>query len=147
MTKYFQGVGTGVMLAVMFMLIISVVNNNIAEGRQEAIYEITDIETPKREAQWSQWQEFEATAYTHMDDGWNKITKTEFVLSPQARVVAVDPSVIPLGSKVEIKGYGVYYAEDIGGAIKGNRIDVFHWIYDEAMEFGRRKVQIRWRKD
>ena len=90
---------------------------------------------------------FWATAYTHRDAGCNKLTKTEFRLSPQARIVAVDPNHIPLGSTVEIKGYGIYYAEDIGGAIKGNRIDIFHWSYEEAMEFGRREVEIRWRTE
>ncbi|MDQ7861221.1 3D domain-containing protein [Peribacillus frigoritolerans] len=41
------------------------------------------------------------------------------------KIIAVDPSVIPMGSKVYVEGYGYAVAADKGGAIKGNRIDVF----------------------
>lgn len=51
------------------------------------------------------------------------------------RTVAVDPSVIPLGSTLYINGQA-YIAEDIGGAIKKNRIDVFFDTHEEALEFG-----------
>lgn len=52
------------------------------------------------------------------------------------RTIAVDPNVIPLGSSVHIDGLGTYVAEDIGGAIKGNRIDVLFPTHQEALEFG-----------
>lgn len=52
--------------------------------------------------------------------------------------VAVDPSVIPYGSKVEIDGH-VYTAQDCGGAIKENRIDVYFDNHEEALEFGIRE--------
>ena len=51
------------------------------------------------------------------------------------RTVAVDPSVIPLGSTVRINGHD-YIAEDIGGAIKENRIDVFFDSHQAALQFG-----------
>ena len=44
------------------------------------------------------------------------------------KVIAVDPSVIPLGTKVWVEGYGYAVAGDTGGAIKGNKIDVIHAI-------------------
>lgn len=51
---------------------------------------------------------------------------------PQAgRTIAVDPDIIPLGSTVKIEGQE-YVAEDTGGAIKGNRIDIFVSSHDEA---------------
>lgn len=53
----------------------------------------------------------------------------------QGRTIAVDPDVIPLGSSVEIAGQ-TYVAEDIGGAIQGNRIDVFFRSHAEALQFG-----------
>lgn len=53
----------------------------------------------------------------------------------QGRTIAVDPDVIPLGSSVEIDGQ-TYVAEDIGGAIQGNRIDVYFRSHDEALQFG-----------
>lgn len=51
------------------------------------------------------------------------------------RTVAVDPELIPYGSKVIIDGME-YIAEDCGGAIKGNRIDIFFDTHEEALEFG-----------
>ncbi len=57
-------------------------------------------------------------------------------------VVAVDPSVIRLGSKLYIDGYGYAVAGDTGGAIKGDRIDLCFDTYDEAMQFGRRTVKV-----
>ncbi|SHH46077.1 protein of unknown function [Caloranaerobacter azorensis DSM 13643] len=63
-------------------------------------------------------------------------------------VVAVDPRVIPLGTKLYIqsldgtKDYGFAIAEDIGGAIKGNRIDLFFESRSKALAFGRRKVKV-----
>ena len=53
----------------------------------------------------------------------------------QGRTIAVDPDVIPLGSEVTINGQ-TYIAEDIGGAIKGKRIDIFVNSHEEALELG-----------
>ncbi|MCL6560420.1 MAG: 3D domain-containing protein, partial [Firmicutes bacterium] len=57
--------------------------------------------------------------------------------------VAVDPSVIPFGTKMFIPGYGYGIAEDTGGAIKGNKIDLFFDSVEEAMAWGRRMVTVR----
>ncbi len=57
-------------------------------------------------------------------------------------VVAVDPRVIPLGTMVFVEGYGIAYACDIGGAIKGNRIDLCMNTNAECIKFGRRKVVV-----
>ncbi len=56
--------------------------------------------------------------------------------------VAVDPRVIPLGSKMYIEGYGFATAEDTGGAIKGNIVDVFLESTQEARNWGRRNVKV-----
>lgn len=55
-------------------------------------------------------------------------------------VVAVDPSVIPLGTRVYVEGYGEARALDTGGAIKGNRIDLFMNSYESAISYGVREV-------
>lgn len=52
------------------------------------------------------------------------------------RTIAVDPRVIPLGSEVYIEGYGTFIAEDTGGAIKGNKIDIAVGSHSEAMQGG-----------
>ncbi len=63
-------------------------------------------------------------------------------------VVAVDPRVIPLGTKLYIesldgtKDYGFAVAEDTGGAIKGNKIDLYFNTYSECINFGRRNVKV-----
>lgn len=63
-------------------------------------------------------------------------------------VVAVDPRVIPLGTKLYVESldgtpdYGFCVAEDTGGAIKGNRIDLFFNTAKEVRQFGRRKVKV-----
>lgn len=51
------------------------------------------------------------------------------------RTIAVDPKVIPIGSEVIINGH-TYVAEDVGGAIKENRIDIYFDTHQEALEFG-----------
>ncbi|UUZ92885.1 LysM peptidoglycan-binding domain-containing protein [Paenibacillus sp. P25] len=57
----------------------------------------------------------------------------------EGRTIAVDPSVIPLGSTVYIDGIGIRQAEDIGSAIRGSRIDVYMNDLAEAKEFGVKK--------
>lgn len=86
----------------------------------------------------------EATAYTASCKGCSGITATGIDLNanPGAKVVSVDPDVIPLGSKVYVEGYGYATAADTGGAINGNKIDVFIPNYDEAIEWGRKQVKL-----
>lgn len=77
-----------------------------------------------------------ATAYTYT--GNNTATGTV----PAYGTVAVDPSVIPLGTRMYIPGYGYCVARDTGGAIKGTRVDLFFESYAQAIRWGRRSVTI-----
>lgn len=85
-----------------------------------------------------------ATAYTAECEGCSGITYTGINLNEDrnAKVIAVDPSVIPLGSKVYVEGYGYAIAGDIGGAIKGNRIDIHLPTKQEALNWGVREVKV-----
>lgn len=56
--------------------------------------------------------------------------------------IAVDPKVIPLGSKVYIEGLGVRIAVDTGGAIKGKKLDLYMATHKEALNWGRKKVKV-----
>jgi 3D (Asp-Asp-Asp) domain-containing protein len=58
--------------------------------------------------------------------------------------MAVDPDVIPMGARVYIPGVGVRVAEDVGPAIKGNRIDLCMSSKTDALRWGRRGVKVIW---
>lgn len=86
-----------------------------------------------------------STAYTASCNGCSGTTATGVNLhaNPNAKVIAVDPGVIPLGSKVYVDGYGYAIASDTGGAIKGNKIDVFFPSKSDAYRWGRKTVKIK----
>ncbi|GFN21729.1 3D domain-containing protein [Thermanaeromonas sp. C210] len=80
--------------------------------------------------------EVEATAYTHTGN------PTATGIYPYRGIVAVDPRVIPLGTRLYVEGYGYAWAQDTGGLIKGHRIDVFMETEKEALQWGRRRVRV-----
>ena len=79
-----------------------------------------------------------ATGYTRFDPGCNSTTATGTKATKGA--IAVDPRVIPLGTKLYVPGYGIGVASDTGGAIKGNKIDLCFDSVSEALNWGRRSV-------
>lgn len=85
-----------------------------------------------------------ATAYTASCEGCSGITATGVNIkdNPDEKVIAVDPKVIPLGSKVYVEGFGEATAADTGGAIKGNRIDVFIPSENDAKDFGVKRLKV-----
>ncbi|MBO0586241.1 3D domain-containing protein [Sporosarcina sp. E16_8] len=103
--------------------------------------------TPSRSDSDNVVKEFtvSASAFTANCNGCTGITKTGINLkrNPDVKVIAVDPSVIKLGTKVYVEGYGYAIAGDTGGAIKGNKIDVFFPTKGEAYKWGRKNVTIK----
>ena len=90
-----------------------------------------------------------ATAYDDSPASQGKwVGRTATGVKPQRGVVAVDPKVIPLGTKLYVEStdgfpdYGYCVAGDTGGAIKGNRIDLFFHKRSEVRNFGRRSVKV-----
>jgi 3D (Asp-Asp-Asp) domain-containing protein len=79
----------------------------------------------------------EATAYT-----WTG-NRTASGTWPAVGTAAVDPEVIPLGTRLWIEGYGPAVALDTGGLVKGNIIDVYLPTEDECWQWGRRQVEVR----
>ncbi|HHW25993.1 MAG TPA: DUF348 domain-containing protein [Firmicutes bacterium] len=67
---------------------------------------------------------------------------THIGLPAKQGVIAVDPRLIPLGTRVYVDGYGYAVAADTGGAIKGNRIDVCFDTHDEALRWGIKQVKV-----
>ncbi|MHA6252918.1 ubiquitin-like domain-containing protein [Oceanobacillus sp. CAU 1775] len=86
-----------------------------------------------------------ASAFTASCNGCSGITATGINLkaNPNMKVIAVDPNVIPLGSKVWVEGYGEAIAGDTGGAIKGNRIDIHVPNKSAAYSWGVRTVKVK----
>ena len=81
-----------------------------------------------------------ATAYTRYDEGCTDYTYNGTYL--RRGLVAVDPDVIPLGTRLYVPGYGEALADDIGGAIQGNRIDLAMDTLDEAFNWGVNHVTV-----
>jgi 3D (Asp-Asp-Asp) domain-containing protein len=81
-----------------------------------------------------------ATAYTAYDRGCSGYTANGNRL--RRGLVAVDPNVIPLGTRLFIEGYGYAVADDVGSAIKGNHIDLAFESRSSALEFGRQRVTV-----
>jgi 3D (Asp-Asp-Asp) domain-containing protein len=106
---------------------------------KEPIY-ITEVKEIKKEIEWFY---FVATGYSANDplQGTNNITATGKEI--KKGMVAVDPKIIPLGTQVEIKDIGLFIAEDTGGKIKGNRIDIYFETKEEAKNFGRQVIWVR----
>lgn len=90
---------------------------------------------------------FEATAYTDDVESQGKwVGQTATGRKPQVGVIAVDPKVIPLETELYVEGYGYCVAGDVGGAIKGDRLDLFMDTRDECYTWGRKDVRV-WRVD
>ena len=86
-----------------------------------------------------------STAYTANCNCCSGYTATGMNLraNPNAKVIAVDPRVIPLGTKVYVEGYGYAIAADTGSAIKGFKIDVFFPSKSDAFRWGSKRVKIK----
>jgi len=82
----------------------------------------------------------EASAYSSQDPGNGNYTATGSRL--KKGIVSVDPRLIPLGTRLYVEGYGYAVADDVGGAIKGHRIDLAYDSRSEALQFGRQTVKV-----
>lgn len=87
----------------------------------------------------------EASAFTASCKGCSGKTASGINLkkNPDVKLIAVDPKIIPLGTKVWVEGYGIAVAGDTGGSIKGSKIDVFVKTKKTALNWGRKKVEIK----
>lgn len=90
-----------------------------------------------------EWISVQATGYSTEEPGLSTHTATGIDLRVNPRVIAVDPSVIPLNSLVEVEGQGVFVAGDTGSAINGNIIDIHFSSVSQALSWGRRNVRVR----
>ncbi|MFJ7409091.1 MULTISPECIES: ubiquitin-like domain-containing protein [unclassified Lysinibacillus] len=117
----------------------------VAVGTKQLVASTTTVS--RGSAEPSSGKEFyvTATAYTPYCKGCSGTSATGINLRSDSglKVIAVDPSVIKLGSKVWVEGYGTAIAGDTGGSIKGNKIDILVQSDAQARNWGRKKVRIK----
>ena len=106
----------------------------VIESPGTSISEYRQIEAPEPEVMI-----FEATAYTWTGNR----TATGTWPSTSRGTIAVDPAIIPLGTRLYVEGYGEGIAEDTGGAIQGHKIDLYMESEDECWAWGRRQVEVK----
>lgn len=121
-----------------------ITNSKPKEEKEETKSPVSDSNGPTH---YKEVFDISATAYApgpHDNGQWG--TKTHIGTEVRPGIIAVDPKLIPLGSRVYIEypdGHGEYAtAEDTGGAIKGNRIDIAHQTVGEAEDFGIQNVKV-----
>ncbi len=130
------------------------VGYKIPEIKQEEIVPVIDIRDEKILSIWKKKQ----------DNQWKSLREGKFVINASAYTAAADecgksdgitasgvkvqekrtlacPPQYPFGAKVKIEGYGVFTCEDRGGAIKGNKFDIYMQTKSEAFAFGRRNLE------
>ena len=94
--------------------------------KYQRLYDEVSIRNEQLEAELENWRnlgQFTITYYWPGEDRYGALTSTG-IQATEGVTVAVDPAIIPYGSKIKINGK-VYIAQDCGGVIKGNKIDVF----------------------
>lgn len=116
------------------------INNETVNVAENLNLEENIVEKSYYDGDYVAVYDMEATAYLPTDGDGYGITATG--IPATYGVAAVDPAVIPLGSRLYIPGYGEAIAADTGGAIYGNRIDLCMESYSECMNFGRRYVTV-----
>ncbi|WP_141558792.1 cell wall-binding protein EntC [Bacillus cereus] len=122
-----------------------------AKAQKPATQQPVAKETEKNTQSSSREFQVVATAYTAdpLENGYKAGDQVKSALghnltaNPNMKLIAVDPSVIPLGSKVWVEGYGVAIAGDTGGAIKGNKIDVLMPDKGTSSSWGRKTVTVK----
>ncbi|HEY4695475.1 MAG TPA: 3D domain-containing protein [Candidatus Hydromicrobium sp.] len=109
----------------------------LPEKENVAVREVKEVEKKV------DWYFFVASGYSANDpaQGTDNVTATGKEI--RKGMIAVDPDVIPLGTRIEIKNMGFFTAEDTGGKIKGNRIDIYFDSKKEAEEFGKKGVWVQ----
>lgn len=117
------------------------VNEIIAVGTKPVIRTLL---TSRGSYRYVEAKVMEATAYSPGPESCGKWADGYTYTGKKAGygMVAVDPRVIRLGTQLYIEGYGKAEAADIGGAIKGNKIDLCYETHQEALRFGRKKIKV-----
>ncbi len=119
-------------------------SSSSSKGKSNSSSNSNKNSSSKKESSSSKTIYVSATAYSH------ESTKSDYTAlgynikkNANMKLIAVDPAVIPLGSKVWVEGYGEAIAGDTGGAIKGHKIDVLMPNNGKAKAWGRKTVKVK----
>lgn len=130
-------------VALLLALVTSCTNEKANAG---TVPEPVATEAPQKKSRKTEPKSlgtFTATAYCpcyECSEGWGNSTATG-TKAKEGRTIAVDPKIIPYGTTVIINGKE-YVAEDCGGAIKGNKIDLYFDTHEETLEWGKQQVEV-----
>lgn len=136
-------------LILIFFLFILWLTFSLAPAKEDVVQEKPQLETivlPQQEVENEpepNIMEVTATAYCpckECSDEWGNKTSTG-AIAKEGRTIAVDPKIIPYGTEVIIDGH-TYYAEDCGGLIKGNMIDIYFDSHEKTELWGRKNIEI-----
>lgn len=139
--KYYFILITGMVVLLMFGFVIGRVVASASEKTTPDTEVVTVSETRTEKTSLG---EFKLTAYCTCSVCCGKYADGITATGTEAtvgRTVAVDPDVIPYGSKIEINGH-IFVAEDCGGLIKGNHIDILFPTHEIATEFGVQNAEV-----
>lgn len=133
MRKFWMVIVTKLLPALVFVLLLA-----YSQGQPHYTEEWAPSPQTKQVSRGEVYRVFIATGYTHTGQ------RTRSGKWPLAnRTVAVDPDIIPLGTKLWVDGFGELVAEDTGGDILGERIDIFFDTEEEAIKWGVRTVRVK----
>nr|DAW53954.1 MAG TPA: lytic transglycosylase [Caudoviricetes sp.] len=125
-------------MSILYLLMVLIQITTAVPNNIEKSVDYTSTMSGLPEEISDEWQTFTLTAYCGCEKCCGKtdritVTGTHTV---GGVTIAADPAVIPYGSLVDIEGIGTFVAEDCGGAIKGNKIDIYFERHEDALRFG-----------
>lgn len=119
-------------------------HNEQSLNEEKQVAETGDLTPETTAAEWISLGDFEITAYCPCERCCNKtdgITASG-AKAEEGKTIAVDPDVIPYGTEVKIDGH-TYIAQDTGGVIKNNRIDIYCDSHGDALAYGIKYAEVR----
>lgn len=147
MKKYLMGLAVG-LLAGCCLLLGWQLGGDAKDAKAAELQQMEEVmpQTRQQDAAKTQEQIFTVTAYCPCEKCCgayaNGYTATG-EKATQGVTIAADPDVLPMGTKIELDGH-TYTVQDTGGAIAGNRLDLYFDSHEDALRWGVREKIVRW---
>lgn len=146
MKKYLMGLAVG-LLAGCCLLLGWQLGGDAKDAKAAELPQMEEMpQNSQQEAAQTQEQTFTVTAYCPCEKCCgayaNGYTATG-AKATQGVTIAADPDVLPMGTEIELDGH-TYTVQDTGGAIAGNRLDLYFDSHEDALQWGVREKIVRW---